>query len=364
MPVFRFGVRAQPTANNPKYATWQPADFIAFIVADEGPTAQKKFEAKLRKLHWKILEWRVRDQLIEERVRKAGGEVLEAYEVALKRGEWYRVDSEHFMADVMARNPMSPPRPDESFLDKIVICAGGRRLTDEERDNNEAENADYILDEFVIEAKDIQEERLSKQECHDKIAEIFWPYFEEDAVIPIEPSVLSEADWQRYVEILARPIERRIEKAYSQVKSTIGRMRTVGWRGGIILLNSGYCSLTHDLFEQVAANAASSYRLIELVVCITTRAQTNGFDCYMNWQFSPKQPRAEIAKRLSDAYNNVVHEVMTDWGHEGFVPNPNHQPLAEPVSFEHGGKTFVWDPGIAPFSSKQIAGVMSPAPSG
>src|SRR5437899_11447618 len=98
MPVFRFGVRAQPTVNNPKYATWQPADLIAFIVADNGPAAEKRFEAKLTKLHWKILEWKLCDQLIEERVRGAGDKVREAYELALKRGEWYRIDSEHFMA--------------------------------------------------------------------------------------------------------------------------------------------------------------------------------------------------------------------------------------------------------------------------
>jgi hypothetical protein len=364
MRVFRFVARAQPTANNPKYATWQPADFLAFVVADNGFSAEQRFLASLTKLHWKLLEWKIRDELIDERVREVGGEVLEAYNVAVRRGQWYKIESEHFMADVMARNPMSPPRPDESFLDKIVFAAGGRRLTDEERDNNEAENADYILDEFVIEAKDIQEERLSKQECHDKIAEIFWPYFEEDAVIPIKPSVLSEADRRRYVEILARPIDRRIEKACSQVKSTVGRMRTVGWRGGIILLNSGYCSLTHDLFEQIAANTASSSRLIELVVCITARAQTNDFDCYMDWQFSPKQPRTATTKKLFEAYDRVLHQVMTDWGHAGFLPNPNHQPLAEPVSFEYGGKTFVWDPGMAPFSSKQIGEVMGPASSG
>lgn len=111
MPVFRFGVRAQPTANNPKYASWQPADFIAFVVADNGPAAEKRFRAKLTKLHWRILEWKLRDRLIDERVRKVGGQALQAYEVALKRGEWYRVDSEHFMADTMASNPMSPPVP-------------------------------------------------------------------------------------------------------------------------------------------------------------------------------------------------------------------------------------------------------------
>ncbi|PYI91081.1 MAG: hypothetical protein DME97_15235 [Verrucomicrobia bacterium] len=358
MPVYRFAVRAQPTANNPKYATWQPASFLAFIVAEDGFSAEQRFFASLTRLHWKFLEWKLRDELIEDRIREAGGEMLEAYNVAVKRGQWYRVDSEHFMADVMARHPMSPPRPDESFLDKIVVGAGGRRLTDAERDNDETENADYVLDEFVIEAKDIQEERLSKQECHYKIAEIFWPYFEEDAVVPIEPSVLSEADWHRYVEILSKPIERRIEKACSQVKSTVGQMQTVGWKGGIILLNSGYCSLTHKLFEQIAANAVANSRLIEFVVCITTQAQSNGFDCYMNWQFSPKQPSSKTTKKLFKAYDRVLHQVMTDWAHEGFLPNPSHQPLAEPVSFEYGGKTFVWDPGMAPFSSRQIGEVM------
>ena len=170
------------------------------------------------------------------------------------------------MADTMAREPMSPPRTDESFLDDIVVHAGGRRLTIEERANNEEENADYILDEYVIEAKDIQEERLSKQQCHHKIAEIFWPYFEEAAVIPIEPSILSENDRRRYVQILSRPIEERIKKARRQVRTTISRLPSERWKGGIILLNSGYCSLSHNLFEQIAANAVRNSKHVHLLV--------------------------------------------------------------------------------------------------
>lgn len=359
MPVFRFGVRAQPTAGNPKYATWQPADLIAFVVADDGPAAEAKFEAKVKRLHWRILEWKVRDQLIEERIREAGGDVLEAFEFALKRGEWYRIDSEHFMANTMAMNPMSPPRPDESFLDDIVVHAGGRRLTKEERANDEEENADYILNDYVIEAKDIQEERLSKKECHHKIAEIFWPYFEEAAVIPIEPSILSENDRRRYVEILARPIEERIKKARRQVKTTISRLPSASWKGGIILLNSGHCSLSHNVFEKIAANALRKSKYVDLLVCITTRAQTNGFDCYMNWEFSPKHTRTQTEEKIFKSYDFMLHRVMGRWVSTGLRRATPHQPLAEPVSFEYAGKTFVWDPGLAPFSSQQIAGVMS-----
>ena len=123
------------------------ADLIAFILADNGPTAEIKFEAKVKKLHWEILEWKLRDRLIDERVRAEGGAILEAYELALKRGEMVRVDSEHFMATTMAQNPMSPPRPHESFLDKIIETAGGRRLTDDESGGEAEKNADHIVDE-------------------------------------------------------------------------------------------------------------------------------------------------------------------------------------------------------------------------
>jgi len=350
MPVFRFVVRAQPTVNNPKYATWQPADFVAFVSANDGPSAEERFRKSLTKFHWRVLEWQISDQLIEKRVREVGGDVLEAYEMAVKRGYWYKVVSEHFMADVMAQNPMSPPRPDELFLDKMIMRAGGRRLTDEERADDEEENADYVLGEFIIEGKDLQEERLAKEEAHKRIAEIFWPYFEEDAVVPIDPSILSESDWQLFIEVMARPLRRRIEKSSSQIKATIGRMRTVGWKGGVILLNSGYGSLEHDLFEQIAGQCASQHSRIELVVCITSKAQTNGFDSYMNWEFSPKKARTEVGKKLAEAFNLGVSELMTDWGRNGFGTSSNHQPLVEPISFEYGGKTFTWDPGRVPFS--------------
>jgi hypothetical protein len=135
-------------------------------------------------------------------------------------------------------------------------------------------------------------------------------------------------------------------------------MRTVGWEGGLILLNSGYGSLPHDVFEHIAANEAAKSRYIELVVCITTRAHTNGFDSYMNWEISPKKPRTDVMKRIFDAYRESVDAVMNDWARGGFLPSAEHQPFAEPVSFQYGGKLFVWDPGIAPFSAKQIGEVM------
>lgn len=148
-------------------------------------------------------------------MKEAGGEVWEAYQMALKRGHWFRAEPHNFGGQ---RPRMSPPRVGEDFLDQIVFGAGGRRLTAEERANDEAQNADYILDNFVLEGKDLQEERLAKEECHEKIAELFWPYFEEDGVVPLDPSVLTPSDFERYVEILGRPIQRIISKASKQIQ--------------------------------------------------------------------------------------------------------------------------------------------------
>ena len=83
----------------------------------------------------------------------------------------------------------------------------------------------------------------------------------------------------------------------------------------------------------------------------------------MTWEFSPKSPSSDVEKKRFNAFDQLVSEIMTEWGREGFIPNPNPQPLAEPVSFEYGGKTFVWDPGKAPFSSSEIAGAMGADPS-
>ena len=79
------------------------------------------------------------------------------------------------MADTMAKNPMSPPRPDETFIDRMVFHAGGRRLTAEERANDEAENADYMIEEFVIEGKDLsggadRERAMPREDSRDILA--------------------------------------------------------------------------------------------------------------------------------------------------------------------------------------------------
>lgn len=350
MPVFRFICRAQPTTNNPKFSTWQPADVIGFIKADEGPSAQADFLRFLTDLHWKVLEWRVRDQLIEERVQEVGGGVWEAYQMAVRRGRWYKIVPEHFMADTLARTPLSPPRPNEAFVDRIIMRAGGRRPTAEERAFDAEQNADYFLDDFVLELKDLQEERLEKTECHEKIAELFWPYFEDAAVVPIDPRVLNANDWGQYVDILGTPVKKRVAKATQQVKATIERQKIVGWKGGVILMNTGFASLDHDVLEQVAADSVRNHSMIDLIICITAKAHTNGFDWVVNWQFSPKEPRTDTGRKLFEAYDRELSDLMTNWGRGGFHTPDNHQPLLEPVSFEYGGKTFTWDPGSIPSS--------------
>jgi len=78
----------------------------------------------------------------------------------------------------------------------------------------------------------------------------------------------------------------------------------------------------------------------------------------MNWEFSPKRHRTHAEEKIFKAYDYVLHDLMSRWGTTGFLSPSRHQPLAEPVAFDYEGKTFVWDPGLAPFSSPQMAEVM------
>jgi hypothetical protein len=112
------------------------------------------------------------------------------------------------------------------------------------------------------------------------------------------------------------------------------------------------------LFEQIVARQARAHSF-KLFVSLTAKTQTNGFDTYMTWEFSPKNPNINVEKKLFHAFDAVMTEVMNEWGGGGFMPTAKHQPPAEPVSFDYGGKTFVWDPGLARFSSSEIAEVMS-----
>src|SRR5690606_31384132 len=143
----------------------------------------------------------------------------------------------HFNAGKGAAPLLRPSRISESFITRVVEDAGGRRVVEDDS-TQVTLNADYVLGDFVLELKDLQEDVLEKGRHQQKLAKLFAPYWQGWDAIELDPSILSKEDLRAYLDILGAPIQRHVRKASKQVKATRQLLGNSGLRGGLILLNT------------------------------------------------------------------------------------------------------------------------------
>lgn len=178
MNVHRFILRAYPSVDHPRYFQWQVATIVLFVSDEDKERPEQTALLELSNRKWIPERFIRRDILIEERVRAEGGDVWSAYQKACA-GEVFWLET--FDAPPMSTKDkplyLAPPRLSEQFVDRVVETAGGRRLTTVEAAEFKAKNADYILDDFVMELKDLQEEGLEASPIRQqKIAKLFRTY--------------------------------------------------------------------------------------------------------------------------------------------------------------------------------------------
>ena len=350
MPVHRIVVHCVPSPNNRSYHRWQSALLTFFLSNDTKSGALEDLSRLLSQHRWTQVETLDRSTLIEDRVREAGPQVWAAYELALQRGYWMRIDPDHFASGKGGIPPIRPPRINEEFVDRIVMRVGGRRLTPAERNHENTRNADYRIDNYIIELKDLQEEGMEKPERQQRIAQLFLNYFPDETEILIDPAVLSPEDAQQYARIVGSSVRERIKDAANQVKATKAHLGDATLRGGVIVLNSGYYSIdTENLEELVHRSARTDTTQLDCAVCITANNTTDGFNSWMNFRFSPPEHGNELQTKLGRAFGEVLTEFMNEWGHSGFAQPSNAAPLPSIIVFEHEGKTFrYFPPNMAP----------------
>jgi hypothetical protein len=358
MIVHRIVLRCRPSANNRSYHHWQTARLIFFLAHESKTGALQELSQLLAQHRWTLIETLERSTVIEERVREAGGEIWAAYELASRRGYWMRIDPDHFASGKDGIPPVRPPRVDESFIDRIVIRAGGRRLTDAERNYEKTRNADYRLGNFIIELKDVQEEGMEKPERQHKLAALFLRYFPDETEILIDPKQLSPEDARLYARIVGASVRERVKDAASQIKATKTHLGDAALQGGVIVLNSGYYSIaTEDFEELVEHSARHDTSQLDLAVCVTAGYTTDGFNSWLNFKFYPQESRNDLEERLSAAFGDVVGEFMTEWGRGGFAQPATPAPLPAVIVFTHEGKTFrYFPPNLAPRWTPQSMG--------
>jgi len=143
----------------------------------------------------------------------------------------------------------------EDDFDKIIESADGKRLSVD--DNSEKSlNADYILDDAIIELKFVEEEGLEKQERQRKLADIFKKQFPGKPVVVLDPKLLEKKGIRDYYKAMSTPIRVHLKKAAKQLKQTAQKHK--GKTKVVILLNVGYGSLNHEEFKEIALNRATN----------------------------------------------------------------------------------------------------------
>lgn len=344
MHVQRFVIRAYPQDDHPKYYPWQAASIVLFVGESNRYKAEQLALDELSKRKWIPEKFLIRDTLIEDLVTAEGGEVRDAYKRAQKGEIFWLEDLEEIPFSTKQEiSPMFGPRLSEEFVDKVIHDAGGHRLTTEEAGNFKEKNADYILEEFVVELKDLQEEGLGVATRQIKIANIFSKYPTEGPVQKIDPFNLSENDFREYLEIVGVPIKRRLRSALKQIKKTIERLSKEKYKGAIILLNTGYSTIPPDflsfLGKKYTKKDTSSILEIITVSCWTI---TNGFDTWVNFDFSPHEPENKTIIKLKESFWKNIDILMTEWARNGFpTPQQFQQPM-KPVSFRKNERVFTF----------------------
>lgn len=334
-------LKAKPARNHPNFNEWETAS-ICFLVSENNK--KKAIEIVKRKLSeekWEFLYYELKGTLIYERVKEAGGEVLEGYETALKEGLYFMIFHDNFGPGKKKSQYLCLPKVNEEFIEKVVFDCGGRRLTDEEKAFEQYLNADFIIGNFVFELKDLQEEGLDEPERRQKISNLFSSYYSSYEPIYIDPTILSEIDQKKYLSFLSSPIEKKVKKAFKQTEATNNRL-SKNYKLGLIYLNSGYLSLPHDVFSVEVKRYIKKCNLsFDEIITLSVSGQTNGFDLYVNFYFDPKVPTYDETIKLRESWIKNTNDIMTKLvrGELKHLSNPQ-----KPISFNHSGIDFYWLP--------------------
>lgn len=343
IPVHRLVARVKPAAAHATLHEWQVGTACVFVGSNDRAGAVRAGDAALLDEQLEVLEYIERATLLEERVRAEGGAVLRAF-LDAQNGEPFVL----FEPDAPAISRKDggiplflPPRLDEAFVDRVIEGAGGRRLRIDERLNPADRQADYVLQGYVLELKDLQSDPIRTPTRRAAIAELLGPPDSDSQA----PTMLRPDGDTRYEAILSRTLKSRIDSAKGQIRDSKRFFGASARGGGVLLLNTGFASLEPDQVFQEAVRLAKNSATVDFVVCMTSRVATNGFDTTALFPFHPQLEDRPPVGTLRESFHREVATLMTDWA-TGELGNlsPAAVPTT-PVVFEACGRRFAVDPG-------------------
>lgn len=230
----------------------------------------------------------------------------------------------------------------ESDFTTMFEAAGGTRFS-----NNDSKeqilNADYVIDNVIVELKLVEEEGFEKEARQKKLSNLFVKY-DDSPVVVIDPDLLSSEDQRKYYNMLEGPIKTHVKKASKQLKSTHFELGGE-YKKILLIVNNGYSALSMDEFRAIVEKCVKNdTNNIDYVICCGVYYYSDGFDSYVVAPFEIEgvYDRAEPREfsSIQKSWNAFLNQHMTKFITEPDRDKNSRLPVLD-LEFEIGEVTFV-----------------------
>lgn len=283
------------------------------------------------------------DRLIEHLCEKETGDFLEAYHLAKNQGFSFTDFPDYGNTNM---NIFRVPRLGEADLEKVINCLGGKKIPE-----TQTRTPDFIINDILLELKDLQKESFENKERQKSIASLFEN--RNDYAINIDPSL----DFGEITLSFHRLIKNTIKIHFKSASGQIKQYKTNNSikNSGIVLFNTGLNSLPHELFKKMVTDILfNETKTIEFAFILSQRMQTNGWDMYTlferEWIGNVPKEIEGLKHEMDQLINTKMTEMMKFNDSQQIIESQH------PISFELNNKVFYWNPGQIsfPWEEKQI----------
>ncbi len=227
---------------------------------------------------------------------------------------------------------------------KEMIRAAGGDDAYENADQEKKKNADFILDDAIIELKFINEERFEKPDAQRKIAKIFKETQSNCPVVILDPLILTQNKMVEYERIIEKPIKRHIVKANKQIKET-RKKYPKSQKSIIFIVNNDSTSLDHEtLIRLVERRVRNDTNQIDGVIIAGNYLIHDGFDFLFSFPIDFIQVSADdiepIFKKISTSYDIFVKGFMSKVV-QGDEISSREKKNIEDIVFEINGTRYI-----------------------
>lgn len=348
--VHKFIMWAKPASDHPEYYQWQTGVLCVLIGEDSHWAAEQLAIAEVTRRKWEPLQMSSRSTLIEAKVREAGEPIWSAF-CAAKAGnpQFIEKTDEIVFTRKGGAAPTYGPRLSERFIDSVVESAGGRRLTFEEGAEGGEPNADYVIADAILELKDLQTEALEVATRQQRLVEQMWTRGLPGTTVFLSPAELTSTELRDYLAIVGAPVRKRLLRAGKQVRHSLQQVPDAR-QGGVIILNTGYGSLPHELLDNLVQDFVAQSNTLSIGITISAWSLCNGFDTTLQFEFSPRLLSESPVAEFRAAFDDGIEELMNVYARSGFVTPEDPQTPLHPIAFEGEERLFVFRPPKPPTS--------------